>query len=86
MELIWENGLILYGNLKMRFKFARGMAIVFDPFWEVPAEHPLKKNELVYFISDIPNVEGHCIVATYDGRIVPMVHPDDFREATEDEL
>lgn len=73
----------------MKKSFKPGTAMVFEPKWwlkTVYNDHPLKYKELVYFLTDIPNVQGHCIVATYDGRVVPMVHPDDFREATEDEL
>lgn len=76
-------------NYDYRLSFKIGTAIIFEPEWaennKIDSRHPLKYSEMVYFISDIPNVPGHCIVATYDGRIVPMVHPEDFREATEDE-
>lgn len=70
-------------------KFKMGEAVVFDPSWwekKYEKKHPLKKGEIVYFLCDIPNVEGHCIVATHDGKTVPMIHPQDLRKATEDEL
>lgn len=72
-----------------RNKFKMGEAIVFDPTWwnkSLKIKHPLKKGQIVYFLSDIPNVFGHCIVATYSGKIIPMVHPEDFRKAKEEEL
>lgn len=75
-----------------RWKPKQYEAVVFDPYWNVKGvkwenlEHPLKKGELVYYLGEIPNVEGHCIVATYDGRVVPMIHPEDLRKAREDEL
>lgn len=72
-------------------KFKHCEAIVFEPKWwivggEYEGKHPLKYREVVYFVGEIPNVEGHCLVATYDGRVVPMVHPTDFRRAKEEEL
>ena len=77
----------------MKRKWKQGEAIVFAPKWaEGLSEpyaarlHPLKPQELVYFLCNIPNVPGHCIVAKYSGAIVPMVHPEDFRKAREDEL
>jgi hypothetical protein len=73
--------------MKSRFKHCE--AIVFDPpKWNVEdyPKHPLKRNELVYYLGEIPNVLGHCIVVKYTGECVAMVHPGDFRKATEDEL
>lgn len=75
---------------KSKFKFCE--AIVFEPGWfdlkgtvKIP-KHPLEYGELVYFLGNIPNVPGHCIVSKYNGVVVPMVHPEDFRKATEEEL
>lgn len=61
-------------------------AIVFSPNWKVDPRHSLKKGEVVYYLGDIPNVPGHCIVAKHSGEVVPMVHPEDFRKAKESEL
>jgi hypothetical protein len=74
-----------------RRKFKHCEAIVWEPTWAkdqsgVDPRHPLKFGEMVYYLGEIPNVLGHCIVATYDGRVVPMVHPEDFRDAKEEEL
>lgn len=72
-----------------RKKFAFLEAIVFDPSWNVEAypEHPLTRGEIVYWMGDIPNVDGHCCVAkTFPGGVVSMVHSDEFRKAKEDEL
>jgi hypothetical protein len=73
---------------KPKSKFGQGEAIVFAPSWMTPRykDHPLKVGEVVYFLSDIPNCPGHCIVAKWNGLVVPMVHPEDFRKATEEEL
>ena len=75
--------------LGTRMKFKLGERIVFEPKWwkkKYEKEHPLKFGEHYYFISNIPNVPGHCIVATHKGLIVPMIHPEDLRKAREDEL
>lgn len=68
-------------------KFEQYEAVVFEPWSYRPDErHPLKYGELVYYLGEIPNVPGHCIVARYTGEVVPMIHPDDLREAREEEL
>jgi hypothetical protein len=72
-----------------RTNWQQGEAIVFDPAFIDDADlisGPIQRGEVVYFLSNIPNVPGHCIVARYNGKIVAMVHPSDFREAREDEL
>lgn len=69
-------------------KFKQGEAIVFDPKWwsDEYYDHPLRPGEVVYFLSNIPNVQGHCIVVKYKGMVIPMVHPEDFRKAKDSEL
>jgi hypothetical protein len=67
-------------------KFKHCEIIVFDPKWEIPKKHPLKRNEVVVFIGNIPNVPGHCVVAKHNGKVVWMVHISDFRIATEEEV
>lgn len=73
-------------------KFKHCEAIVFSPCWwdiadaEKYVKHPLKPGEVVYFLGEIPNVPGHCLVAKYDGAVVSMVHPEDFRKAKDSEL
>lgn len=71
-----------------RNKFKYLEAIVFNPDFEVEKypKYPLKRNEVVYFLGDIPNVHGHCVVVRSNGKTVPMVHPEDFRKAKEKEL
>lgn len=72
-----------------RRKFKQGEAIVFDPSWWRPKlydAHPLRPGEVVYFLTEIPNVPGHCIVTKWKGEVVTMVHPEDFRKARESEL
>lgn len=71
-------------------KFKQYEAVVFDPKWvdkyPLSDNHPLQLRELVYFLGLIPNVPGHCIVATEEGKIVPMIHPEDLRPAKDCEL
>lgn len=71
---------------KRKTAFKNCEAIVFNPKWEVDVRHPLKRNQIVYFLGEIPNVPGHCVVVTWDGKVVPMVHPGDFRKAKDEEL
>ena len=75
--------------MKLRSKFKYCEAIVFDPSWTVEdyPGHPLKRGERVYFLGEIPNVPGHCVVASHDTmRTIGMVHPEDFRKSKEKEL
>ena len=84
-----QLALLSEDTMKKSKKFKHLEAIVFAPTWWNKSSvdrHPLSFNEVVYYLGDIPNVPGHCVVATYEGKVVPMVHPDDFRKAKEDEL
>jgi hypothetical protein len=76
------------GVRKLKSKFKHCEAIVFDPSWKVEnyPDHPLKRGQVVYFLGNIPNRQGHCIVVTYGGDSIPMVHPGDFRKAKEEEV
>ncbi len=65
--------------------------VVFEPDYakkhpEAYENHPIKLGEQVVYLGDIPNAPGHCIVAKFSGEVVWLVHPQDFREATEDEM
>lgn len=74
--------------------FKPGQAIVFEPKWaqfkipgrEVYPNHPLKYGDIVHFLADHSPAYGHCIVTTYEGQVITMLHPSDFRLATEDEV
>jgi hypothetical protein len=48
--------------------------------------HPLTVGENVLYLGEITNAPGHCAVATSKGKVVWMVHPDEFIELTEEEL
>jgi len=75
-------------------KFKPGQAIVFEPSWaknkvkgkEVYKNHPLKYGDIVHYLAEHSPALGHCIVTTYYGKVITMLHPDDFRKATEDEV
>lgn len=70
---------------KLRFKYLQ--AVVWDPKGgNVYGMHPLFNETVVYWLGMIPNVPGHCAVATPSGKVVTMVHPEDFRKAKDAEL
>lgn len=76
-----------------KVKFKQYEAIVFAPKWwnsyylgNSSPDHPLSYGEVVYYLGEIPNVMGHCIVVKWAGIVVPMVHTEDFRKAKEEEL
>lgn len=71
---------------KSKFQYLE--AVVFDVSYcrGDYSRHPLKNGQLVIYLGEIPNVPGHCVVATYEGHVVPMIHPDELRQAEEDEL
>lgn len=75
-------------------KFKPGQAVVFEPTWArepvsgglVYPEHPLRYGSIVLFLAYITPAVGHCIVTTYEGQVLTMLHPTDFRAAREDEV
>lgn len=82
-----------------RCQFKPGQAIVFEPRWAmekfkggktyvsaVGVEHPLKYGDIVHFLAEHSPAYGHCIVVDYDGKVTTMLHPSDFRAATDDEV
>jgi hypothetical protein len=67
--------------------------VVFDPDWNEEYKAVVdwdkldfKVGECVLCLGNIANVPGHCSVAKRDGRVIWMVHPEDFRKAKENEL
>lgn len=64
--------------------------VVFEPKWaknnKVDKRHPLKYGEVVLYLGDIVNCPGHCCVVKYSGESIWMVHTEDFRTGTEDEV
>lgn len=71
-------------------KFKQYSIVVFEPKWAMKyiesGSTPLKYGEVVLYLGNISNAQGHCCVAKHSGEVVWLVHPDDFREATEDEV
>ena len=72
-------------------KFKKLEIVVFEPKGSLEntkayKDHPLKPGERVLYLGDIPNVPGHCCVAKKDGAVIWLVHPEDFRTATDEEL
>lgn len=48
--------------------------------------HPLNYGDRVYYLGEIPNVPGHCLVFKRGAGVVDMIHPGDLRKAKEEEL
>lgn len=83
-----------------RCQFKPGQALVFEPRWaqekfkggityknpKTGVEHPLKYGDIVHYLAEHSPAYGHCIVVDYDGKITTMVHPDEFRPATDEEV
>jgi hypothetical protein len=71
-------------------KLKKLSVVVFQAPWgnnlEKNGKHPLKNGEKVLYLGEIPNCPGHCAVAKKDGAVIWLVHPEEFREAREDEL
>lgn len=75
--------------------FKAGQAIVFEPKWAkcgpikggmVYKNHPLKYGDIVHYLTEHSPAYGHCIVVDYDGKVTTMLHPSDFRLATDEEV
>lgn len=49
-------------------------------------KHPLNYGDKVYYMGDIPDVIGHCLVLKRGVGVLDMIHTDELRKATEEEL
>lgn len=50
-------------------------------------EYPFSKHDRFVFLSEINNMEGHCVVVNWKtGQVLSGYHTDDFVELTEEEL
>ena len=72
-------------------KFKPGQAIVFAPTWwdiydKGLEDYPIKPGDVVHFLAEHSPAVGHCIVVDYDGKITTMLHTNDFRAATDEEV
>lgn len=60
-------------------KHKKMSSLVFEPAWgrnsKAWKKHFLKYGEVVLYLGEMIDVPGHCCVATYDGRVVLMIHP-----------
>jgi len=80
--------------MKKYVRFEAGQALVFIPKWaknkkkgsKVYKKHPLRYEDVVHFLAYHTPAYGHCIVVDYDGKVTTMLHPEDFRLATEEEV
>lgn len=76
-------------KLPRRKKLKLLAVVVFEPNTKFPEHYknsPVRIGEQVLFMGLIPNVPGHCAVAKSSGELVWLMHPEDFRMATDDEL
>lgn len=81
-------------DINGRCQFKAGQALVFEPKWAeqkfkggtVYKNHPLKYGDVVHFLAEHSPAYGHCIVVDYDGKITTMVHPEEFRLPTDEEV
>ena len=86
-------------DLDGKCTFQPGQAIVFEPRWALEKwkggvtyrtagghEHPLKYGDIVTYLAEHSPARGHCVVVDYDGKVTTMLHPDDFRLATDEEV
>jgi hypothetical protein len=50
-------------------------------------DDPIMKEEIFVFLGEIPNMQGHCVVAGHkSGKIFSGYHTNNFIELTEDEV
>lgn len=83
-------------KIKREKLFKAGQAIVYEPNW-TPEDQKfkggicyigsdLRYGDVMHFLAYHKPAYGHCIVTTYDGKVITMLHPSDFREATDNEV
>ncbi len=55
-----------------------------------PFGYGQEKMKLFIYVCDILNANGnssgHCVLLSFDGQMYPMCHPEEFRQATDDEF
>ena len=74
--------------------FKAGQAVVYEPSWAVEKvkggicyeKSPLRYGDIMHFLAYHEPAWGHCIVTTYEGKVITMLHPEDFRPATDNEV
>jgi hypothetical protein len=50
-------------------------------------DDPIMKEDIFIFLGEIPNMQGHCVVAGHkSGKIFSGYHTNNFIELTEDEI
>jgi len=49
-------------------------------------QYPFKPTETMVYLGEIPNMNGHCVIARQDGTISVGWHIENFRELDEDEV
>lgn len=70
----WLSG----GSVMHKFK-------VMKCVWGLP-HMDINKGDTVLFLGEIDGMDGHCVVARKDGRIVWGIHSERFEEIPKDDL
>jgi len=52
---------------------------------EYHKKYPFRKDEAIVFLGEIPNMPGHCVVSTKDGKVRFGYHTDNFIELKPEE-
>lgn len=47
--------------------------------------YPWKKGDHLVYLGEIPNMEGHCVVVNWEGRVLWGYHTNNFRMLKDDE-
>lgn len=66
---------------KPKTVFLQYQSIIFDPKQpeHYKSNHFPKPGEICYFLGEIPNAQGHCIVVDSSNRVYTMIHMEHFR-------
>jgi hypothetical protein len=75
----------------MSKKLRKMSIVVFEPAYggrypDAYKDSSIELGEQVLYLDDIPNAHGHCAVAKRNGKIIWLMHSEDFREATREEI
>jgi len=53
---------------------------------EYHSQYPFCKEDIFLFLGEIKKMDGHCVVATKDGRVIWGYHTDNFIVLSDDEI
>ena len=72
-------------------KTPRKLSLVKFDFGSLPkkfhTQYPFKPKQVLLFLGEIPNMEGHCVVMDHkSGELYSGYHVENFQEIPEDEV